>query len=123
MFPGGALSGPVKPAPESFAFAENGSTIQLETNPADPYSVNIAAAIVGQDLYVSAGDNHATWAQYMDADPRVRVRIDGDVYELAARRVTDASELDAFAEVWLQNAWARDPRGFDEVFVYELGPR
>lgn len=123
LLPGGALSGSVVPAPANFAFARDAGTVQLETRPADPYSVNIACAIVGDGLYISAGDNRSQWVENMEADPRVRMRIAGMIYELRAERVTEAAELDAFAEEWLKNAWARDPRGYDEVFVYRLVAR
>jgi len=122
---GGKLDGPVKPTPSSFAFAKDAGTIQLETRPEDPYSVNVAGAIVGDGLYVSAGDNRANWVEHIEVTPLVRARIEGDVYELKARRVTDAKEMDAFAEAWLGlGAWARDPRKLDgEPYVYQLGPR
>jgi len=123
LLPGGALDGPVKPAPESFAFARDVGTVQLETRPADPYSVNVNCAVVGDGAYVSAGDNRAQWVRNIEADPLVRLRIDGTLYELRARRVTDGAELDAFAEEWMRNAWARDPRELDEVFVYRLERR
>jgi hypothetical protein len=123
LFPGGALAGPVAPVPDGFEFARDAGTVQLETRPEDPYSVNIACSVVGGALYVSAGDNRAQWVENMEADPRVRMRIKGDIYELRAERVTDAAEMDAFAEEWLKNAWARDPRSYDEVFVYRLTAR
>jgi len=122
-FPGGALDGPVKPVPASWEFARGVGTVQLETRPSDPYSVNIACVVVGDGLYVSAGDNESRWVENMEADPRVRLRINGDLYELAARRVSDEAEIDAFAEEWIKNSWARDPRGLDEVWIYRLGPR
>jgi len=122
-FPGGALEGPVSPAPGRFDAAVNGRIIELETRPEDPYSVNVAACIVDGRLYVSAGDNHSAWAAHMDADPRVRVRIDGRIHELAASRVTARDELQAFADVWTKNAWARDPMGLAEVWVYRLAVR
>jgi hypothetical protein len=123
VFPGGALDGPVKPTPESFGFALDAGTIQLETDPEAPYSVNIACAVVGDALYISAGENKAQWVENMEVDPRVRLRIKGDIYELSAHRVTTAVELDAFAEEWTKNAWARDPRELDEVWVYRLAAR
>ena len=46
IFPGGALDGTVNPVPPSFAFASDAGTIQLETSPEEPYSVNIAYTIV-----------------------------------------------------------------------------
>jgi hypothetical protein len=123
FFSGGELAGPVQPVPESFEFARDAGTVQLETRPGEPYSVNIACAVVGDGLYISAGDNRSQWVENMEADPRVRMRIKGDIYELQAVRVTEAAEMDAFAEEWLKNSWARDPRGYDEVFVYRLTAR
>jgi len=119
-FPGGALSGPVAPVPEGVDFARDAGTVQLESNPADPYSVNVACTVVGEGLYVTAGGNRATWVDHLEADPRVRLRVKGTLYELRAERVTEAAEMDAFAEAWLENAWARDPREFEEAFVYRL---
>ena len=114
---------PVQSAPESFAFAQDAGTIQLETNPGDPYSVNIACAIVADRLYVSAGGNKAQWVENMEADPRVRLRIEGTVYELQAHRVTEEAEMQAFADEWLKNSWARDPMELEEAWVYRIGPR
>ncbi|MCP5071249.1 MAG: nitroreductase family deazaflavin-dependent oxidoreductase [bacterium] len=123
VFPGGALGGPVKPVPQSFAFASDAGTIQLETHPEDPYSVNIACAVVGDELYISAGDNKSRWVENMEANPLVRLRIDGDIYELRAHRVTGDIEMRAFADEWTKNAWARDPTTLDEVWVYRLAAR
>jgi hypothetical protein len=55
----------------------------------------------------------------------VRARVEGVVYELKARRVSDAAEMDAFAAAWLGlGAWARDPRKLEgEVWVFRLEPR
>jgi hypothetical protein len=123
VFPGGALDGPVQPTPQSFEFARDAGTIQLETRPQEPYSVNIACAIVGEDLYVSAGDNKSRWVENMEANPLVRLRIDGKIYELRARRVTDAAEMQAFATEWTKNSWARDPTTLDEAWVYRMESR
>ena len=124
VIPGGKLDGTVKPTPESFAFAKNGATIQLETRPQDPYSVNVSSAIVDGSLYVSGGDTKTRWVENMIADPEVRARVAGDVYELRARRVEDPAELRAFAAAWLaRSTFARDPLKFPEVWVYRLEPR
>ena len=104
VLPGGVLDGPVKPTPPNFDFARDAGTVQLESRPDDPYSVNINCAVVGDALYVSAGDNRAQWVKNMDEDPLVRLRIDGDIYELRAQRVTDTGEMDRFAREWLKNS-------------------
>ena len=123
VFPGGALAGPVKPAPTSFEFARDAGTIQLETDPEAPYSVNIACAVVGDGLYVSAGDNKSQWVENMEANPLVRLRIKDDVYELRAYRVVDDREMQAFADEWTKYSWARDPTELDEVWVYRMSAR
>jgi len=123
VFPGGELAGPVKLVPQSFDFARDAGTVQLETRPEDPYSVNIACAVVDERLYVSAGDNKSQWVENMEANPLVRLRIHGDVYELSAQRVTDRAEMDTFAVEWIKNSWARDPRELDEPWVYHLQAR
>jgi len=124
LLPGGKLDGTPKPAPASFALPGNRDTIQIETRPEDPYSVNVSGAVVDGKLYVSSGDEPQNWAKNIEANPLVRARIDGDLYDLKARRVTDRAELQAFAVVWTSgNTWARDPMKLGEVWVYQLGPR
>jgi len=124
VFPGGALDGDVKPTPASWAFAADTGTIQLETRPDEPYSVNIACVVMGDQLYVSAGDNYAQWVENMEADPRVRARIEGSVYELRAVRVTDEGEMKAFGAAWTEKiSFGRDPSKLEEAFVFRLEPR
>lgn len=124
LLPGGRLSGAVAPAPPSWDFAGDAGTAQLETQPSEPYSVNIAYTVDGGRLYVNAGGTETRWATYIALDPRVRLRLDGRIYDLRARRVRDPAELHAFAEAWTaQSFFRRDPRRYDEVWLYELVPR
>lgn len=121
---GGALSGDVVAAPESWdEWTESASVIQLETNPAEPYSVNIAYTIVGEHLYVYAGDTKTRWVEDMEADPSVRFRRGGLIYELRAVRVSDEAERVAFAKVWAaRGSFSRDPQTLGEVWLYRLLP-
>jgi hypothetical protein len=124
VFPGGELDGEVAPTPSDWTFAADVTTIQLETRPTDPYSVNITCAVVDGRLYISAGDNYSQWAENIDADPNVRLRIEGAVYELRAVRVTNAAEMAGFATAWTDKvSFGRDPTELDEAFVYRLEPR
>ncbi|MBW2282279.1 MAG: nitroreductase family deazaflavin-dependent oxidoreductase [Deltaproteobacteria bacterium] len=124
VFPGGALDGPVEPVPASFEPFADVETIQLETRPHDPYSVNVVGAVVGERLYVSGGGGKTTWIENIEADPRVRARIEGVVYELGAHRVEDDAEIAEFGEVWTEKvAFGRDPTQFDEVWIYRLEAR
>ena len=124
LLPGGALEGEVQPTPASWAFAGESGTIQLETNPAEPYSVNLAYTVLSDRFYVNAGDTETQWVKHMTADPRVRLRIGDAVYELEAVRVTDPEEILAFGEAWTsQSFFRRDPREYDQVWLYYLTPR
>jgi hypothetical protein len=124
LLPGGALEGKPAPLPESWAFTDQVDTIQLETRPADPYSVNIWVIAMGDHLYVHAGANRATWVESMEADPRVRLRAGDELYELAAARVTDAAEFARFADAY-ERKYGRRPRNENvgEAYLFRLGPR
>ena len=88
--PGGELAGPQAAAPVEWSQVPD--TIQLETRPGDPYSINIWGVAVGDDLYVATGPEGANWTPYIEADPTVRVRLDEEVYPLRAILVDDADE-------------------------------
>ncbi len=96
MVPGGALSGTVKPIPEDWSFSDAIETVQLETRPSDPYSVNVWGVGIGEIFYVAAGDAESRWALNIAEDPRVRLRLGDDVYELRATRTQASAELDVF---------------------------
>ena len=103
-------------------------TAQLESTHAEdatPYSVNLAYTVIDERLYLNAGDTETQWVRNMTADPNVRLRIEGEIYELSARRVEAAAEIDTFAEAWTnQSFFRRDPRELDgEVWIYELVAR
>jgi hypothetical protein len=121
LFPGGELSGASSPLPSDWAWTDAVSTIQLETRPADPYSVNIWAVGIRDKLYVHAGANHSTWIENMESDSSVRVQIDEKIYELSATRVEDQAEFDAFSDAYEIKYGAR-PRNedVDEAYLFYL---
>ena len=86
MIPGGELSGEVQSAPSDWSFSDAVKTVQLETRPADPYSVNIYGVAVGRDFYVAASKPDNQWARYIANDDNVRLRIGKAIYELRAVR-------------------------------------
>lgn len=124
VLPGGKLEGELRPAGAGFSPADGFGTAQLETRPEDPYSVNITYTVVNGRSYVNAGDTETTWAKNLNADRRVRLRVDGALYELRAERVTDREEIAVFGKAWLsQSSTRKDPARFDEVWLYRLGER
>ena len=124
LLPGGALTGETRPVPESFAYAGSEGTMQLETLPGDPYSVNLAYTVIDGRLFINAGDTETQWVKNMAVDPAVRMRLDDAIYELRSERVTDAALLERFGEAWSnQSFFRRDPRKLEQVWIYELVAR
>ena len=124
LLPGGKLGGEPKPVPADWAFAGPYGTVQLETRPEDPYSVNVVFTVVEQRLYVNAGDTETQWVKNISSNPRVRLRMDGVLYDLLAERVTDTEEVAAFATAWTsQSMFRRDPTELDEIWIYRLVAR
>lgn len=100
MVPGGELEGELVSPPTDWSFSDETSTIQLETRPDDPYSVNVWAVGLGPALYVHAGAHRSTWVEHMEAHPNVRVRVDEKVYELQGTRIEDPGEFTRVADAW-----------------------
>tara|TARA_B110000908_G_C10063302_1_gene361653 strand:- start:99 stop:686 length:588 start_codon:yes stop_codon:yes gene_type:complete len=84
---------------------ERGSTIMLETRTwyGVPYSVTILPTPRGDKLYVGGSargerlerefPNFKMWWANVERDPRVRLKIDGKIYEMTAALVHDPAEL------------------------------
>lgn len=121
---GGELSGRVSATPSDWDFTQEISTVQLESRPSDPYSVNIWVTSLGKDLYLHAGANRANWVEHIEADPRVRIQIEDQIYELRATRVEDPAEFKRFADAYDEKYGVR-PRNENvaEVYVMRLDSR
>ena len=124
LFPGGALEGTASPIPDSWAFTDEVGTVQLETRPADPYSVNIWVIAIDDNLYVHAGASRNTWVEHMEADPNVRLGVGDSIYELEASRVERQDEFDRFSEAY-DAKYGRRPRNenVDEAYLFRLTAR
>jgi len=124
ILPGEALEGSTVAAPDSWSFTDAVKTVQLETLPGDPYSVNIWVIALGEYLYVHAGTNRATWVENMEADPKVRIRVDDAVYQLVASRVDGQDEFDRFSDAYEQK-YGRRPRNENvtEAYLFRLEGR
>jgi hypothetical protein len=126
MVPGGELSGTVKPVPGDWSFTDSVETVQLETRPEDPYSVNVWGVAAGGGFYIASGRGEsAAWAKHIAADPRVRLRVGEDVYELSAVRTTDEVEMAAFIEAAKRKYedFEPDKRQRSEAILFRLEPR
>ena len=131
--PGGRLGGEVHAqAVGDWSFTEAEQTVQIETNPTAPHSVNTWCVGLGPRLYVPTsmirGPKTPTdrdWVKNVTADPRMRIRIDGEVYEVVAVRVTDPAEY-ATARAGLEKKYELGPTDLDperEIWIFRLDPR
>ncbi|MEX0942014.1 MAG: hypothetical protein WD002_05650 [Pseudomonadales bacterium] len=100
FIPGGSLSGEVRQPPLEWMGVPE--TIQVETNPVDPYSINIWAVDIGEHLYIATGADGTTWSGYIEQNPSVRVRVDGNLYDFTASKVTDPVEHADVADLYVQ---------------------
>ena len=124
MIPGGALSGTPTAAPSDWAFTDAVDTVQLETNPDDPYSVNVWGVAAGDAFYIGAGDRTSQWAANILANPLVRLRVDDALYDLRATEVTDDAERDVFlAAVAKKYDYTPDPEDRDAATLFKLSAR
>jgi hypothetical protein len=125
MIPGGELSGEVRPAPADWSFSDAVDTVQLETRPSDPYSVNVWGVGLGERFYIaSGGGRESRWAQYMLENGDVRLRIDGAIYELRATLTEDPGELDAFLEAAQRKyEFEPEPEQRAKAILFRLDPR
>ena len=128
---GRRLGGPVHQggAPDWNAVADV-ETIQIETRPDDPYSVNVWCAVTDEKLYIPSSlilgpddPNERTWVQNIEADPDVRVRIDGTVYELLGVRVEDPAEIETAREALLAKYSEEATDHSGKAWIYRMEPR
>lgn len=96
QLPGGALPGEEQPLSMASIPAQGG-VIQLETNPPDPYSVNIGFVVKNGSMYIDPAESRK-WYQYIKTNPNVRVRFDGQdtVFTAVAVAETDPAVISQF---------------------------
>lgn len=113
--PGPELSGSLVTGPVvDWSFVDDVKVIQVETDPQQPYSVSTWLTRLEQHIYVFAGDETSPWVRNIAEDPRVRIRIEGRIYERRAVRVDDLETLRAFL-TRLREKYEDDP-AFDPEF-------
>ena len=99
--PGRELDGDESPPPQEWTEIESLATVQLEFRPNKPYSINIWAVGIGQDIYVATGEDGTRWTEYLQQTPLVRVRVSESIYPLNAVRVLDAAEQQSVTDAFV----------------------
>ena len=122
-FAGGELNGEVLPTPNDWSFSDSTMLVQLETNPKKPYSVNIWGVGIGSNYYVAAGEaSEADWANHIERNSAVRLRIEERIYLLDAHRVNDTKELVGVTAAF-RNKYGGVQEWVDTAWVYRLTSR
>ncbi len=125
-FPGGGLSGQVATdLPMDWSFTDEEMTVQLETRPEEPYSVNLWGVSLGDRFYLaSASGGEAAWVAHIAEDPNVRLRVGETIYELRAVRVSNDSHGERFlAALTRKYDWEPSGSEADEAWLFRLEPR
>jgi len=123
IIPGGALDGSPAPVPQDWSFTDTVDTVQIETNPDDPYSVNVWGIGDGDVFYI-AGSQDSTWVENLKADPEVRLRVEGKLYELRATPTESQAEIDEYvAAIEKKYDYELDPEDRSGAQLFRLTPR
>jgi hypothetical protein len=125
-FPGGSLSGDVATdVPADWSFADEEMTVQLETRPSEPYSVNLWGVAIDDHFYLASGrGGEASWVEHIAEDPNVRLRVADTIYELRAVRVPNETHADLFLEaLGRKYDWEPSAQERDEAWLFRLDPR
>lgn len=113
--PGPELSGSVIEEPvEDWSFLDAIKVVQIETRPEDPYSVSTWATRIGDGIYVFASDGESPWVRNISQDPRVRIRVEGRIYERRAVGVANFETKRTFLTT-MRSKYEGD-YGFDPEF-------
>lgn len=124
---GGKLAGELVSAPVvDWSFTDAISTIEIETRPEAPYSVTVWCFRSGSALYVpSRNPRSKAWVHHVLADPRIRLRIDGKLYERAAVHVADTAEIEAIVPALLEKYQLEvpDSDARPDVAFFRIEPR
>jgi hypothetical protein len=121
LLPGGELEGTDVPVPADWSLLADRSTVQIETRPEDPYSVNIWAVGMGSVVYIHAGANRSKWVEHLETNPALRLRVDEDIYALRATRVETQEEFNTFSDAYEEKYSVR-PRNetVGQVYLFRL---
>ena len=102
----------------SFVHGRNQIFVETRTWYLVPHSVTTTSWVAGEAFYVPCGNcDMKRWPKNVQRDPRVRIKIDGKLYERTAVLITDAGERGRLLGL---------PAGEslpDGVAVYRMDPR
>lgn len=128
MIPGGRLRGEYAAQQDpDWGFTEDVETIAVEVNPSNPLSVTTWVFAHEGELYVAADffNPFKRWPRLALEDPRVRLRIEGQLYDRTAVRVTDPVLIEELRRA-IGEKYDVDPDGLAarvDVWFFRMEPR
>ena len=133
-FAGGHLSAPEAQAPfDNWPAIAATDTVYLETDPEDPYSVQMWCIALDDALYVPTslilGDSdprERTWVRNVQENPSVRVQIGEAVYPMRASRVTSPERQQALLSAFQEKYAAELPEidaHAENAWIFQLTAR
>lgn len=90
VVPGGRLSGELVSG--AVDWHDLPRTIQVELRPRQPYSINLRVVLVERGIFIGTANQRSKWAKQIEADPSIRIGVDGKIYRLTASRVIEANK-------------------------------
>ena len=125
--PGGPMSGQLVAEPVTdWGFIVERDTVELEVNPDAPRAITTWVLGYGGQPFIPSGFGaRKTWTAQLAADGRAMLRVDGQLYERQAVRVTDEELLEELRAVLIRK-YDLDPEGNfsgSETWFFRLDPR
>jgi len=124
--PGLWLSGEPKAFPTDWTFAAPVGEIALEVSTPYfiPHSVTIWCAALDGDLYVAASrPSEKHWPGWVDDDPDVRLRIEGDLFEARLEPLSDPELTRRVMMVQSKKYGFPMPSGPTDTRYWRVAPR
>jgi hypothetical protein len=127
--PGTRLSGEVVPLPPDWSFTDAQKEIAIEVSGflGLPHSVTIWCSALDGTLFIGARDpDEKRWPSWTDADPNVRLKIDGKLYEVRLTPENDAATQERLRAAFGAKYQLPAPEPGDplpSVRYWRVGPR
>jgi hypothetical protein len=121
--PGGPMSGRVRDGLRDVSALASRRSLELQVNPRKPRARTVWLLVLDGSLYVPAAfAARKRWPGEAVADGRVVIRVDGDLYERQAVRVTDPSLRASLFEA-MTRKYAAPAAGDPRTWFFRLDPR
>lgn len=124
--PGQWLSGERQPYPADWAFSRAYREVALEVNTPYliPHSITIWCVELDGDLFIAAGrPEEKRWDDWVDDDPKVRIRMGEDIFEAQLVPLTEPEQILMVRTAQAQKYNLDPPAGPTTARYWQVLPR